>query len=173
MSLLRKLLSAPPWADGHRCCRYGQAPLGDAHFPLRRRHKKFIANHPTECPKSPYTLLVDWYSLGMILEIITAISGISVVLSLIFATGQTRELTKQTKLNNHIETLGSMHDSLEMLHEIQAILIDKPELRPYFYKSKPCPSKGQRRKVVINIAEMLADTIDYGLMVVQLMPGTK
>ena len=107
------------------------------------------------------------------MQIITAVSGISVVLSLLFVARQTRELARQTKLNNRIGTLGSMHDSLEMLHEIQAIFTDKPELRSYFYDAKPCPSRGRRREALINIAEMLADTIDYGLMVVKLMPGTE
>jgi hypothetical protein len=107
------------------------------------------------------------------MQIITALSGISVVLSLLFVARQTRELTRQTRLNNRIGTLGSMHDSLEMLHEIQAIFTDRPELRPYFYGGKPCPRRGHRREMLVNIAEMLADTIDYGLMVVKLMPGTE
>jgi hypothetical protein len=118
-------------------------------------------------------VLVKWYGLTVIIEIITAVSGISVVLSLLFAGMQTRELAKQTKLNNHIGSLASMHDSLEMLREIQIIFTEKPELRPYFYAGKSCPGRGRRREVVINIAEMFADAIDYGLMVVKLMPGTQ
>jgi hypothetical protein len=41
------------------------------------------------------------------------------------------------------------------------------------YEGKPCQRRRRHRDTVINIAEMLADTIDYGLMVVQLMPGTE
>jgi hypothetical protein len=108
----------------------------------------------------------------VLIQIITGLSGISVTLSLLFLARQTSELAKQTKLNNRIGTLGGMSDALERLHAVQAILTDKPELRPYLYHGKQPPQRGRRLGELLNIAEMIADAIDYGLIVVDLMPGT-
>jgi hypothetical protein len=66
-----------------------------------------------------------------------------------------------------------MHDAVEILHGVQEIFTAKPELRAYFYDGKPCPNRGSRRASLMNIAEMLADGIDFGLMVIDLMPGTE
>jgi hypothetical protein len=110
--------------------------------------------------------------LQVILQIIAGLSGISVVLSLLFLARQTSELARQTKLNNRIGTLGGMSDALERLHSVQGIFTDKPGLRPYFYEGKQYPRYGRRQGELLNIAEMIADAIDYGLIVVDLMPGT-
>jgi hypothetical protein len=109
----------------------------------------------------------------MIIQIITAISGASVVLSLLFLARQTNELARQTRLSNQIGTLTGTHDALELLHDIQGIFTDKPELRSYFYDGRKCPRRGRQRAVILNLAEMMADAIDYGLMVVSLIPDTK
>ena len=65
-----------------------------------------------------------------------------------------------------------MSDALERLHSVQGVFTDKPGLRPYFYGAKQYPQHGRRQGELLNIAEMLADAIDYGLIVVDLMPGT-
>jgi hypothetical protein len=107
----------------------------------------------------------------VIIQIITGLSGISVVLSLLFLARQTSELARQTKLNNRIGTLGGMSDALERLHSVQGIFTNKPGLRPYFYEGKQCPQHGRRQGELLNIAEMLADAIDHTLNVVDLMPN--
>ena len=95
------------------------------------------------------------------------------MLSLLFLARQTSELAKQTRLSNQIGTLTSTHDASDLVHDVQAIFTDKPELRSYFYDGKQCPRRGKRRAIVLNLAEMMTDAIDYGLMVASLIPDTK
>ncbi|MFC4016437.1 hypothetical protein ACFOW4_00520 [Micromonospora sp. GCM10011542] len=96
------------------------------------------------------------------------------VASLAFVAFQTRQLTRQTQTSNGIAALGAMYNGLERLHQIQAILIERPNLRPYFYSNKvPLdldPEEGTR---LLLLAELLGDVLDYGLMVVDLMPPVK
>jgi hypothetical protein len=108
----------------------------------------------------------------MLLQVIAGASGVSVVLSLIFLGAQARELARQTRLNNRIAAAAGMHDSTQLLHDVCRIFVQRPDLRAYFYEGKECPRSGKRRAEVLSIVEMLADAIDYGLMVVELSPDT-
>jgi hypothetical protein len=63
-----------------------------------------------------------------------------------------------------------MYNSLSLEHSIQRIFTDRPELRAYFYEGKEYPRQGEQRAALLNIAEMLADAIDYGLMFEELSP---
>ncbi|WP_433610353.1 hypothetical protein ACQP2P_41010 [Dactylosporangium sp. CA-139114] len=110
----------------------------------------------------------------VISNVANVLASIGVIASLVFAAYQARILAHQTKISNGIASLGAMYNGLERLHSIQALLIEDPALRPYFYSNKVAPpaetAEGSRIAVV---AEVLADAVDYGLMVVDLMPPVK
>ena len=99
-----------------------------------------------------------------------ALSVASIVLSLLFVARQTRDLARQTKINNSIASVGLVHDILELSHTWHSGLIEKPHLRPYFFGSRACGSSNPDRVVTETMAEMLADLLDYNLTVTKLMP---
>ncbi|MEU4339340.1 hypothetical protein AB0F59_32615 [Micromonospora lupini] len=70
--------------------------------------------------------------------------------------------------------LGAMYNGLERLHQLQNILIEHPNFRPYFYSNKVPPDSSSEEGVrLLLLAEIFGDVLDYGLMVVDLIPPVK
>jgi hypothetical protein len=100
------------------------------------------------------------------------IASLAAVLSILFAARQTRELARQTKINNGISAASAVHNSLDRLHSIDSMLFENPQYIPYFYSGSPLPQAGAERLQVLILAEMLADSLDYGLLIKSLAPET-
>ncbi|WP_159088294.1 hypothetical protein [Streptomyces sp. 303MFCol5.2] len=100
------------------------------------------------------------------------IASLAAVLSILFAARQTRELARQTVLNNGISAASAVHNSLERLHAIDSMLFENPQYIHYFYAGCPVPHDEEERLRVLTLANMFADSLDYGLLIKSLAPET-
>jgi hypothetical protein len=105
--------------------------------------------------------------------LIGILSAISIVLSLLFVARQTHELTRQTRINNSIGTATAVHDLIEISHNWHGNIIERPDLRPYFFADKVCSRNNPDYPTVATLAELLADLLDYDLLTANLMPGVE
>jgi hypothetical protein len=100
------------------------------------------------------------------------IASTAAVLSILFAARQTRELARQTKINNGIAAASAVHNSLDRLHGIDTMLFENPQYIPYFYAGHALPATEAERLRVLVLANMFADSFDYGLLIKSLAPET-
>lgn len=94
---------------------------------------------------------------------VSVVGIVGVVGSLAFSGWQTRELVRQTKIQNKIADVAAEREPIAVLQAILIRLAEAPELRKFFYDGVPCPTSEPERSRVLIIAEMLADAIYGGL----------
>jgi hypothetical protein len=98
------------------------------------------------------------------------IASIGVLASLLIAAWQTRELTRQTKINNGLAGATATYNGLERLHYVDGFIATDPSLYDYFYGGASIPQDPERRARVLALVNILADSIDYGLMTTAVTP---
>jgi hypothetical protein len=103
-------------------------------------------------------------------ELLGWLGSASVVASLIFVAVQTRHLAKQTRTSNSIGATTALHDFVEVNHGWHERLVERPELRPYFFDQRACAPNDPNRERLLTLAEMLADVLDYDLHCARMMP---
>jgi hypothetical protein len=108
----------------------------------------------------------------MISDVTNVVGACGVVVSLLLLAWQTRQLAFQTGVNNAIAGLSASYNGIERLHDAWQAVLDDPALRPYFYEGKPCTPQDPNRAKALIVAEMVADTVEYGLMMATLLPQT-
>ncbi|NEC86032.1 hypothetical protein [Streptomyces sp. SID12501] len=106
-------------------------------------------------------------------EIFGVIASIGVVASLLVSSWQTRELTRQTSINNVVAGVSAMYNGMERLHHIESFFAAEPWLYGHFYGGASLPDDEDRRVRVLAIAGMLADVVDYGIVITELNPDIK
>ncbi|MFF5978641.1 hypothetical protein ACFY78_07255 [Streptomyces olindensis] len=106
-------------------------------------------------------------------EVFGLIASIGVVASLLVSAWQTRELTRQTVISNGVAGAAAIYNGMERLHHIEGVIAAQPELYAYFYGSAGLPRQEDTRARVLLITAMLADTVNYGLLINTLNPELK
>lgn len=101
------------------------------------------------------------------------IASIGVVVSLLVSSWQTRELTRQTAISNGMAGMSAMYNGMERLHHVDTLIAAEPWLHAHFYGGAPLPDDADRRARVLTIAGMLADVVDYGLVISEANPGVQ
>jgi hypothetical protein len=109
----------------------------------------------------------------MLTEIGTIGGLVGLTVSIALLTWQSHSTAIQSKINNAIAAASVLDDYNTGLREIFAHFIARPNLRAYFYEGKPCPTRGQTCIRVLTIAEMLADTLESGLVAHRLIPASE
>lgn len=100
----------------------------------------------------------------MLLTSIASLAGIlGLILTLLFTARQTRKLTEQTMTGNAIAHLDAHYNALERLHDLNRILLEKPNLQPYFLLEKECQLGDPDYDSIRLLGEMFADVFDLGL----------
>lgn len=99
------------------------------------------------------------------------ITSLGVIASLLFSAWQTRELTRQTAINNGIAGAAAGYNSLERLHAVDSFIATHPWLYNHFYGGAPIPDDPEQRARVLALVNMFADSIGYGLMTTTLAPA--
>ncbi|WP_405523458.1 hypothetical protein OG426_09620 [Streptomyces canus] len=105
-------------------------------------------------------------------DLFGVIASIGVFSSLLLSAWQARELARQTAINNGIAAASAIYNSIERLHQVDGLIAADPLIDAYFYGGRGLPSETESQARVLVIARMLADTIDYGLMITALIPDT-
>ncbi|MCQ9134074.1 MULTISPECIES: hypothetical protein [Streptomyces] len=103
-------------------------------------------------------------------DIFGVIASFGVLASLLIAAWQTRELTRQTKINNGLAGAQATYNGLERLHHVDGFIATDPSLYDYFYGGAPTPQDPQQRARVLALVNILADAIDYGIMTTAVTP---
>ncbi|MCL6667324.1 hypothetical protein [Streptomyces panaciradicis] len=98
------------------------------------------------------------------------IASVGVVASLLISAWQTRELTRQTVINNRIAGTTAMYNGLERLHAVDGFIASQPWMYDHFYGGASVPEEPEQRARVLALANILADAVDYGLMTTELTP---
>ncbi|MFI1925798.1 MULTISPECIES: hypothetical protein [unclassified Streptomyces] len=106
-------------------------------------------------------------------DIFGVIASIGVVVSLLVSSWQTRELTRQTSINNVMAGVSAMYNGMERLHHIETLIAAEPRLHGHFYGGASLPDDEDQRARVLTIAGMLADVVDYGLVITDTTPDIK
>ncbi|MFF5881929.1 hypothetical protein [Streptomyces sp. NPDC012589] len=101
------------------------------------------------------------------------IASVGVVASLLVSAWQTRELTRQTVISNGVAGATAIYNGMERLHHIEGQSAARPELHAYFFEGGEPPAEEEVRTQVLVLARMLADTVNYGLMINTLNPELK
>lgn len=97
---------------------------------------------------------------------VATIGGLAgVFISVILLAWQTRAVAQQTKISNAIAGASVISNSTSGLREVLLVFTAHPELRPYFYEFKRPPLRGHKRARIVTIAEILADVLEEGLSV--------
>jgi hypothetical protein len=109
--------------------------------------------------------------MGISLTNIVAIGGlVGAIVSVGLLAWQTRAVAQQAKFSNAIAQASIISNSSNNLRQVSLLLIEHPELRPYFYESKNPPSRGDKRTRAMVVAEMLGDIFEDGLVAHRLVP---
>ncbi|MCX5048262.1 MULTISPECIES: hypothetical protein [unclassified Streptomyces] len=106
-------------------------------------------------------------------DIFGVIASMGVVVSLLVSAWQTRELSRQTAINNGVAGAAAIYNGMERLHHIEGMIAAQPEMYDYFYGSADLPTEETVRARVLVLTGMLADTVNYGLMINALNPELK
>ncbi len=95
---------------------------------------------------------------------LVSIAGIlGLIATLLIMAWQTHQLRQQTETANAIAHLGAHYNALERAHDINRLLLEHPELQPYFIQGQECLPSDPHSASVKLIAEMMADVFDLGL----------
>src|SRR5579859_4701095 len=97
-------------------------------------------------------------------QVLAIIGTLGVIASVVFAGWQSREVAKQTRIQNSLAGTSSMREAVNALHNVLGMMVEHPDLRPFFYEGQPCPAEGPLRGSVLAMAEMLADTAETGML---------
>jgi len=108
----------------------------------------------------------------MFVQIVTLVGTVGVIASLLFAGLQSREIARQTRIQNAIAGAGGKVSTNDLLHSILRIFVDHPELRSYFYDGRSVPTDETTRGRVLTVAEMFADVFDTALLTTSLIDAT-
>lgn len=95
--------------------------------------------------------------------VVSLISAIGVITSMGFIGWQMRQSTHQRRISNALAGTSNLRATLEHLHSVERIFIEKPHLRPYFMDAKPRPEDDDTRHQVETVAGMLASVLEIGL----------
>lgn len=113
-------------------------------------------------------------------EVVVGIGGLGVaMLALAFAAFQTRftgqqaeAAARQVKMCNDINGAAVTDNVVVNLHNVLRIIVDYPELHPFFfYESAPVPADGDIRRRVLIAADMLCSVLSTGLHAHEAVPA--
>ena len=108
----------------------------------------------------------------MFVQVVTLVGTVGVIASLLFDGLQSREIARQTRIQNAIAGASGKVSTNELLHSILRIFVDHPELRGYFYDGLAVPTDEATSGRVLTVAEMLADVFDTALLTTSLIDAT-
>jgi hypothetical protein len=100
----------------------------------------------------------------MLDQVVETIAAAGVVASLLFVGWQTRELSKQTRINSATSTTSVFAGCAQLMANVHGPILTKPELRAYFYEGKRCLPGDEHERLLHTMAELFADAAEYCLM---------
>ncbi|SCG75872.1 hypothetical protein [Micromonospora coxensis] len=106
------------------------------------------------------------------MDTVLSIVGVAlVVVSLCFSAVQTREVARQSRINNGIGSAAALMEINNISRAWHDRLLENPSLRPYFFDGRPSTPQDADRQRVLTLAELLADVLECELQVAALLPA--
>jgi hypothetical protein len=97
------------------------------------------------------TLLVAFLSLAV------------AVISTLLLARQTRAATAEAEITSNLAGVEALGQAIAHLHNVHMTLVDRPELRQYFYDNVPMPDDELELSRILTIAEMLGDCVESAI----------
>lgn len=95
------------------------------------------------------------------LVVTDTIALVVAVAAVLFSAWQSREVAKQTRLANDLAGVDTLSSSIGDLREVLGLLVERPELRQYFYGGRVAPVDGSDTCMRIEtISDMLLDVLE-------------
>ncbi|GGK49702.1 hypothetical protein GCM10010126_06610 [Planomonospora parontospora] len=111
----------------------------------------------------------DMVDLGQL--VMAGLAFVIAIQTIRYAARQTAAVAEQAKIGNEMAGTSNLNPVLAGHQQVMQLLIDHPELYPYFRESKQPPRRGKVRNRVLVTAEMLADVLNTGLHVSRQIPA--
>ncbi|MEU4531871.1 hypothetical protein AB0F49_26930 [Micromonospora ureilytica] len=102
--------------------------------------------------------------------VLSVIGLVLVAISLCFSALQTRELAKQSRINNGIGSANALLENNHVAFAWHEQLLADPLLRPYFFDAMPSLPNDANRRKVLTLAELLGDVLECNLWLGKLLP---
>lgn len=105
-------------------------------------------------------------------EVVLALAGVAVALAACaFTALQAGAAGRQVKISNDINGASVTNDVMVKLNEVLRVIVEHPELYPYFYESEPVPEQGETRGRVLVLADMMCTVLSAGLHAFEMVPS--
>ncbi|MFI5836625.1 hypothetical protein ACIA5A_23390 [Micromonospora sp. NPDC051300] len=92
-------------------------------------------------------------------ETVLGVAGLVLVaVSLCFSALQTREVAKQSRINNGIGSAAALMEMNNLSRAWHDRLLEHPSLRAYFFQGKTCAPDDSDRSAVVTLAERVCCT---------------
>ncbi|WFE99507.1 hypothetical protein [Micromonospora sp. WMMD964] len=103
--------------------------------------------------------------------VLNVIGLMLVAISLCFSALQTREVARQSRINNGIGSATALVEVNNLIRSWHERLLQDPSARPYFFDGKPCAPDDAERPTVLIFAELLGDVLECNLQMASLLPA--
>ncbi|MFG2048989.1 hypothetical protein ACGFIW_16360 [Micromonospora sp. NPDC048935] len=103
--------------------------------------------------------------------VLSVVGLVLVAISLCFSALQTREVARQSRINNGIGSATALVEVNNLIRSWHERLLHDPSARPYFFDGKPCPPDDAERPKVLTFAELLGDVLECNLQMASLLPA--
>lgn len=107
----------------------------------------------------------------MVANAVAIVGIVGVIGSLVFAGLQSREVARQTRIQNALAGASGLQVTIDALRAVMQNFVDYPELRAYFFDGTALPAADPVRAQVLTIADMLADVLESGLHATSVLPS--
>ncbi|MEV4657268.1 hypothetical protein [Micromonospora sp. NPDC049301] len=103
--------------------------------------------------------------------VLSVVGLVLVAVSLCFSALQTREVARQSRINNGIGSATALVEVNNLIRAWHERLLEDPPVRSYFFDGKPATPDDVQRPKVLTLAELLADVLECNLQMASLLPA--
>ncbi|WP_328416343.1 hypothetical protein OG470_26095 [Micromonospora sp. NBC_00389] len=103
--------------------------------------------------------------------VLSVVGLVLVAVSLGFSALQTREVARQSRINNGIGSAAALVEVNNLIRAWHERLLHDPSARPYFFDGKPATADDVERPKVLTLAELLGDVLECNLQMASLLPA--
>ncbi|MET7958936.1 hypothetical protein [Micromonospora zamorensis] len=103
--------------------------------------------------------------------VLSVVGLVLVAVSLCFSALQTREVARQSRINNGIGSATALVEVNNLIRSWHERLLQDPSARPYFFDGKPCTPDDVERPKLLTFAELLGDVLECNLQMASLLPA--
>ncbi|MFY1625691.1 hypothetical protein ACN261_08405 [Micromonospora sp. WMMD723] len=101
----------------------------------------------------------------MVDDVIQIFSLAAVIVTLYFASLQTKRLREQITISNLFSRYEALNHASERYDVALSLIFQRPEFRPYIFERKPVDLQGDDLARALTVADLMAGAVDYAIRV--------